>query len=152
MLDCTSCNQKVANYATLSGDWDWYKLGQILAKDCLDILMPIKAPNGFAGPDCVAWFPNVSGEFNLKSAYGVWFDRKISGHARLFKELWWIKSPQRLKTFMWVVVNNALLANHTRFRRVFLHKILVSFVVTLQGQCSMPFAIAYMQRSYKERW
>ena len=108
----------MAEYATANGDWDWERLGQVLPKDWLDILMSLKPLNVFVGPDQVAWFPIVSGDFNLKSAYSVQFDRDSSSQSQLFKELWKIKSPQRLKMSMWVVVNNALLTNHARVRRV----------------------------------
>ena len=62
-------------------------------------------------------FPLFFGDFNLKFAYSVWFDREFSYHSRLFKELWKIKGPQRLKMFMWVMVNDALLTNHVRARK-----------------------------------
>ena len=62
-------------------------------------------------------FPLFFGDFNLKFAYSVWFDREFSYHSQLLKELWKIKGPQRLKMFMWVMVNDALLTNHVRARK-----------------------------------
>ena len=44
----------MAEYATANGDWDWERLGQVLPKDWLDILMSLKALNVFVGPDQVA--------------------------------------------------------------------------------------------------
>ena len=31
--------------------------------------------------------------------------------------MWKIKAPQRIKTFMWLVMNDTLLTNHSRLRR-----------------------------------
>lgn len=103
--------------ATSGGNWDWDSLGQFLPNDCLDLILPIKAPNSAVGSNCAAWLPTIIGEFNLKTGYDYWFEREVPTHARLFKELWRIKALQRLKTFMWEVANDALLINHARLRR-----------------------------------
>ena len=79
--------------------------------------MAIKAPNYRVGPDGIGWFPVVSSEFNLKSAYNIWFDRDFSDGARVFKKLWNINAPKRLKIFLWVVAYDTLLINHVWLRR-----------------------------------
>ena len=81
------------------------RLGQLLPNDCLDIFMSVKAPT-------------VTAELTVKSAYNSLVDsNNNSAHARLHKGLWKIKARQGLKTLMWVVVNDALLANHACMRR-----------------------------------
>ena len=37
--------------------------------------------------------------------------------SRLFKFIWKVRATQRLKGFMWLVMNEALLINNARFRR-----------------------------------
>ena len=49
MPDDVLSNKKVAEFATVSGEWNWERLGQVLPKDCLDNLMPNKAHNHVAG-------------------------------------------------------------------------------------------------------
>lgn len=47
-------HQKVADYTTEDGQWDWYKLSQVLPMECVDLLKPLKAPRGGSGDDTVA--------------------------------------------------------------------------------------------------
>ena len=61
-------NQKLTEYVTLDGDWNWNKLGSFLPSDCLDILASNKPPASSTVQDQIVWFPSVDGIFNLKSA------------------------------------------------------------------------------------
>ena len=116
-LDEIILAQTVNDYTIDSGEGNWNKVGQNLSTDSVNLFITIKAPNVSVGLDRVAWFPNVSGEFTQKSAYKSIVERDGFAQARVYKEIWRISSPQRLKVFIWVVVNDTLLTYYTRFRR-----------------------------------
>ena len=44
----------LADYITRENTWDWEKLSTILPNDCLELLVPIKAPDPLAGQDVLA--------------------------------------------------------------------------------------------------
>ena len=83
-------------------------------RDCLELFSPIKAPNPGAGCDVIAWFPTLDGVFSLKTAYKAWTENDPLDRNRLFKGLWKLEVPQRVKASLWVVMNDALLTNHAR--------------------------------------
>ena len=59
----------------------------------------------------------------------------------MHKLLWKIRTPQRLKTFMWLVMNDALLTNFSLIKRGMTANDLCVFVVFMQKQCCMTFMI-----------
>ena len=52
-------SQKLAEFITSEMIWDWDRLSTILPNDCLELLIPIKAPDPLAGQDILAWFPTI---------------------------------------------------------------------------------------------
>ena len=109
-FDESHLNQKINEYA-LNGNWDWEKLKYVLPSDCLELLSPIKAPDQGTNKDMIAWFPNLEGVYTLKSAYKVWTDDEALTKRRLYKCMWNLVAPQRIKAFLWLVMNEALLTN-----------------------------------------
>ena len=73
----------------------------MLLGDCLNLLVPIKTPNPERENDQITWFPKVDGIFTLKTAYQNLIDSEVSVRKRLYKYMWKVKAPQRLKGFMW---------------------------------------------------
>ena len=88
----------------------------MLPNECLELFIPAP-PNPRAGNDLLAWFPIVNGNFTLKSAHNSWTDDDIMIRNNLYKNMWKVKTTQRIKAFMWLVMNDALLTNHACFRR-----------------------------------
>ena len=42
-------SQLLANFVTRDNNWDWVKLSTILPNDCLELLVPLKAPDPLVG-------------------------------------------------------------------------------------------------------
>ena len=68
-LNETTLLQNVEEHAKDSRDWDSDKIRQYLSDDCSHLFISIKTPNISTGQDRIAWFPNIAGDFTLKSAY-----------------------------------------------------------------------------------
>ena len=79
--------------------------------------MPINVRKRNDDEDFVAWFPNLDGKFSLKTAYSRWFEGSLGNRNSLYKHIWKSKAPHRLKAFMWLVANDALLTNFVQMRR-----------------------------------
>ena len=106
--------KKVADYATENGNWYKEKLLRVLPPDCVDLLIPVKAPETNAGEDIVAWSLTTSGEFSIKTADSICCDIGKSGNRKLFRAIWQLEAPQRLRSFLRLAANNALLTDTNR--------------------------------------
>ena len=102
--------QKVIN-------WDWNKFSYYLTTDWLDMLMSIKPPNPLDDHNQIAWFPTVNREFTLNSAYFSLCKNNMLDKNKLNNLMWKVRVLQRLKTFLWLVVNDALLTNFSRLKK-----------------------------------
>ena len=60
-------NERVIDYTTPNGDWNWEKLGEVLPLDCLETIMPIKAPV----VDCMRVFGRSKPLNNSNNFYGL---------------------------------------------------------------------------------
>ncbi|KAL6141307.1 hypothetical protein ACLB2K_059597 [Fragaria x ananassa] len=80
----------------------------------------INVPTGFdgGGVDKLIWGHTSNGNFSLKSAYNLNFDLS-NATSLLWKALWKLKTPPKLKTFYWSLLHKKLLTNVQRVRRNF---------------------------------
>ena len=116
-VDEEMLNQPVAEYVTSEGTWDWGKLAAVLDSKCVELFIPLKAPNPDMGSDQVDWLHTSSEEFSCKTAYGACSSQQYTQNGELFRQIWKIETSQRLRAFLWLVANDALLTNLSRFRR-----------------------------------
>ena len=72
--------------------------------------------------DDFGWRPLADGRFNSKSAYDLALGPTSVLLGVIWKQIWTLKVPQRVRTLMWVIQHGRLLTNVERFRRGF-HKI-----------------------------
>ena len=82
----------------------------------LEIFAVVKTLVQHLGEDLVAWFPYPSGKFSIKSAFSVVNNDSSEDHS-LFRKVWKVQAPQRLRSFLWLVSREALLTNQKRFHR-----------------------------------
>ena len=80
------------------------------------MLTNVHCPDDDLGMDSVAWHPVASGKFIVESAYEITHHLDVTGSNKLFEEIWNLIAPQRLKAFMWLVLNNALFTNLARWK------------------------------------
>ncbi|RYR27976.1 hypothetical protein Ahy_B01g052052 [Arachis hypogaea] len=79
-------------------------------------LRTLKAPNASTGEDCVSWAPAADGNFSIRTAYDAFF-KGNSENSNIYKQVWKLKIPQRLKSFSWLLTHEALLTNSKRKSR-----------------------------------
>lgn len=69
-------------------------------------------PCGEAGADQCYWNSNSSDVFTIKSAYEQINSDQWSPKNTKWNYAWNFPGPQRIKTFLWLVLHNALLTNN----------------------------------------
>ncbi|CAA7036128.1 unnamed protein product [Microthlaspi erraticum] len=73
--------------------------------------------------DRLSWSETADGRFTVASAY-KFLTRDYTPRpdmASLFQRVWRVTAPERVRVFLWLVVNKAIMTNQTRFRRHFGH-------------------------------
>lgn len=68
--------------------------------------------------DEVKWARNPTGNFTTKTAYELVSESSLQRHNEgLWKMVWKIQGPKRVRVFMWKLLNNGVLTNDVRLRR-----------------------------------
>lgn len=109
-------NRSVASYVNEDGSWRWEEIYNYLPHHICCKIHASPRPSNNLGPDSVTWRFNATGKFTAKSAYNM-----------LCSSEWKWEGPERIKTFLWLMMRGALLTNATRVRR---H-------ITLNGACHL---------------
>ena len=112
-----SSNVNLVDFAKENGNWDLNKHFQVLPLDCVDRLALIMALENCLGEDSVACSLTTIGKFSVKMAHSIFLLSNNSSNRNLFQVVWKLESPQRLKSFLWLAGNNALLTNANKVRR-----------------------------------
>ena len=77
----------------------------------------MKVPEPRLGEDTVAWSLSLKRDFSIKSTYGIILSFGDNGNRNLFQAIWKLEAAQRLKSFLWLAANDALLTNANKVRR-----------------------------------
>lgn len=80
-------------------------------------IMALHVPRHEGFVDVVTWKPASDWCFSLKPAYNTIADTSPHSLNQLFKVIWKWKGPQRVKAFLWLVAQNAILTNERRCAR-----------------------------------
>ncbi|RYR45289.1 hypothetical protein Ahy_A07g031124 [Arachis hypogaea] len=109
-------DEKVYDYV-VNNNWNYDRIGYNLGDDWFSIFASIKPPEAELGEDSIAWMLTPNGVFSIKPACSALASPASSENASLFTRIWKLEAPQRLRSFCWLVANNALLTNEERVRR-----------------------------------
>ncbi|CAN1141118.1 hypothetical protein LINPERPRIM_LOCUS25270, partial [Linum perenne] len=93
------------------GDWNWQLFNELLPPRFLDQIAGIEAPVPNSGEDELIWGPDPKGKFSISLAYDILSASHISADPSLWKLVWRWQGPNRVKQFLWLVVQNRLLTN-----------------------------------------
>lgn len=94
--------------------WKSYLFSNILPCRFVSEILTTRIPGGC---DVVNWSRNPSGVFTTKSAFELLDDNEAPrGCERLWKAVWRLQGPQRVRIFAWKLLNNDILTNVVRFR------------------------------------
>ncbi|KAK9290816.1 hypothetical protein L1049_008994 [Liquidambar formosana] len=91
--------------------WDISKIRQVFEPDDVNHILSIQlSPN--SGDDRLAWIPNASGKFSVKSAYLTECESRfiLNGpcSSKVWKALWKVNIHERYKLFLWKLYWNIL--------------------------------------------
>ena len=132
-------DMSVSQFVTETGDWNTNWLDQLLPSDFVDLFSAVKVPEPSLGCDSVAWLPEASGVFTIKSAFENIISQRYD-NGKLFKEIWKVQVPQRVRSFLWLLARESLLMN---VREEECPRILCArFVAWKKRQCSIHFVTA----------
>ncbi|MED6181435.1 hypothetical protein PIB30_118602 [Stylosanthes scabra] len=107
------------DFLLVSGNWDEQQLRNWLPDSVVNQIMAMSPPSPWKGEDQIAWGLSADGSFSLKSAYFSLIEAAPAD--RLFKLIWTWKGPERIRYFLGLTANDALLTNHNRMRRHMTH-------------------------------
>ncbi|RYR54220.1 hypothetical protein Ahy_A06g029483 isoform A [Arachis hypogaea] len=109
-------DEHVCDYA-IDGRWDYERISLILGEDWLLVIATIKPPEPGFEEDSLAWLPTSNGQFLMKLVGALFFSNAEEDRSSLFRQIWKLEAPQWLRTFCWLVANEALLTNEQRCKR-----------------------------------
>ncbi|KAL4319829.1 hypothetical protein GQ457_18G007350 [Hibiscus cannabinus] len=99
------------------GGWDWIVLSAMLPDFCLRKIAAIQPPSDDLGSDSIGWRWDSKRIFTSKSAYSFLVQHPGGSPNIIWKCIWSLQVPQRIRVFLWLSNRERLLTNEERFRR-----------------------------------
>ncbi|RYR72069.1 hypothetical protein Ahy_A02g006258 [Arachis hypogaea] len=112
----TNSSDMLTDFLDVSGQWDIRKLQEVLPEDVVKRIATISPPSPWKEADHIAWGLSSDGQFSIKTAYQNLRDTQATPN-KIFQLVWTWKGPERVRTFLWLVIHNAILTNVERSRR-----------------------------------
>ncbi|CAA0832753.1 Unknown protein [Striga hermonthica] len=109
----------VSSYVGASGQWRWDLFGHLLPAAVSLRIAAFLPPSREAGLDSRYWGFSENGQFTTKSAYSYLFGthQPTASDRSSWRIIWKWVGPQRIRQFLWLVVQEKLLTNVERRRR-----------------------------------
>ncbi|KAK9041873.1 hypothetical protein V6N11_016962 [Hibiscus sabdariffa] len=101
-------NSCVADWVSASGGWDWDRLRHVVPVNILQHIAACPAPNSLSGDDVPCWRWTAKRAFTTKSAYVALGDSSTP-NSSVWRVLWKVSVPQRVRTFLWLTVHDDVL-------------------------------------------
>ncbi|KAE8690665.1 hypothetical protein F3Y22_tig00110893pilonHSYRG00252 [Hibiscus syriacus] len=97
-----------------SGSWACDQLSTILPNEVLPQILGVKPPTIDAGDDCCVQKWGTQNQFTVCLVYAQLLDPSIDALNTIWKQVWALKVPQRIRAFLWLVLKERILTNHDR--------------------------------------
>lgn len=105
------------DYTLCNGDWDWKRIGKYLPKEYHSYVSIVLYSRDENERNRLVWKLSSNGRFSAANEYEAMCLNRWNQPDQKWKELWMWKGPERTKTFLWIVLHDALLTNTQRARR-----------------------------------
>ncbi|KAK8572182.1 hypothetical protein V6N12_028243 [Hibiscus sabdariffa] len=99
----------LANLLDAHGNWDTHKLSALFDIAVIPHVLSIRCPDPLDVPDMPTWRLNVSQTFDIKSAYTSLMGNLWDTESQIWKIIWSLRVPQRLRIFLWLTLKAAVL-------------------------------------------
>ncbi|KAK9042544.1 hypothetical protein V6N11_017613 [Hibiscus sabdariffa] len=101
-------NSCVADWVSASGGWDWDRLRHVVPVNVLQHIAACPVPNSLSGDDVPCWRWTAKRALITKSAYVALGDSSTP-NSSVWRVLWKVSVPQRVRTFLWLAVHEDVL-------------------------------------------
>ncbi|KAK8562688.1 hypothetical protein V6N12_010759 [Hibiscus sabdariffa] len=101
----------VADMVQESGEWDWFRLHQLLPQECMDRIAAIHPPCSTLGEDIPQWRWEPNSQFSTRSAYSFLAHADVGRVNKVWKKVWQLRVPQWVRVFIWLSLHERLLTN-----------------------------------------
>ncbi|KAK8480524.1 hypothetical protein V6N11_037884, partial [Hibiscus sabdariffa] len=120
-FSCTSLTTprpvRAADMVTNDGLWDSDRIGSSLPRVALDQIALVPPPRAGLGGDFPVWRWEDKRVFTTRSAYAFLTPGSEIHNTEVWKRLWKLAVPQRVRVFVWVALHERMLTNMERVRR-----------------------------------
>ncbi|CAN1808124.1 Putative ribonuclease H protein At1g65750 [Linum perenne] len=110
-------SSSVSDFYLANGNWNFQKLESCLPASLVLQVGGMAPPRAGAGADFLVWGLEDNGKFSVKSAYALLKDFRLDDQNGQWQKVWKWKGPNKIKHFMWIVMQGKLLTNRERMRR-----------------------------------
>ncbi|KAJ1424972.1 Reverse transcriptase zinc-binding domain [Sesbania bispinosa] len=107
--------RSIADFIRPSGGWNLDLLENLLPSNIIQVVS-LTHTNLEAGHDSTLWSASPDGMFTVKIVVQAINNWMPGSHSPLFKRIWSSPCPEWIRTFIWLLENNALLTNSCRVR------------------------------------
>ncbi|XP_038688673.1 uncharacterized protein LOC119987842 [Tripterygium wilfordii] len=109
----------ISHYWRRGVGWNWHTLKDFLPSHIEQKLAAFMLSEDDDVVDSLCWGKSCSGEFSIKTAYDIATGYEGVNTNKIWRSIWKIEAPQRVKAFIWMVKHQRLLCNSERVRRGF---------------------------------
>ncbi|KAJ1384393.1 Endonuclease/exonuclease/phosphatase superfamily [Sesbania bispinosa] len=109
---CTAVNElPIAHFSSNGILWNLNEVDHLLPDHIRQEILGVPPPAPNLGRDTVCWASTSNGDFTTRSAYDLVCELSMpSTSCNVWKALWALKIPQRVKSFMWLVLKAKLMS------------------------------------------
>ncbi|KAL4385217.1 hypothetical protein GQ457_15G009690 [Hibiscus cannabinus] len=108
---------RVVDMVSENGMWDWDKLELMLPKESLEQIAAIPPPRAEFGEDKPTWRWEDKRHFSTRTAYDFLTNDLGICESNVWRKIWRLGVPQRIRTFIWLAFHERLMTNVEGVRR-----------------------------------
>ncbi|CAL1367953.1 unnamed protein product [Linum trigynum] len=107
----------VASYMDVDGRWDTTHLSQWLSAEIIQKITAVMVDALSSDEDQIFWKASADGRFTMKTAYLLSQPGSVEANDRIWKGIWKLPVPERVRCFTWLVLLGRIATNVLRFCR-----------------------------------
>ncbi|CAL1407561.1 unnamed protein product [Linum trigynum] len=107
----------VGDFVTSDGSWRTDLFSEILPVDIVQKILSVAVDTLSTEEDTLFWHTAPDGRFSTKSAYTLINQHQADPNEKLWKTIWQLPVPERVRSFVWLVCRGRIPTNSFRFSR-----------------------------------